>query len=137
MSTPESRISATEANIRITRRGKMTEAIAVVMPIWNRRSEKGNVLVNLPLLGIETVAKDETDAERAIEEAIISFCLVADKFGQGIEKELQALGWIPVDTENGEPLLGFSLSDSTEIELLLEQICHTTENYVNPHLEIA
>lgn len=137
MSTPESRISATEANIRITRRGKMTEAIAVVMPIWNRRSEKGNLLVNLPLLGIETVAKDETDAERAIEEAIISFCLVADKFGQGIEKELQALGWIPVDTENGEPLLGFSLSDSTEIELLLEQICHTTEKYVNPHLEIV
>jgi len=137
MSTPESRISATEANIRITRRGKMTEAIAVVMPIWNRRSEKGNLLVNLPLLGIETVAKDETDAERAIEEAIISFCLVADKFGQGIEKELQALGWIPVDTENGELLLGFSLSDSTEIELLLEQICHTTENYVNPHLEIV
>jgi len=96
MNTTTSNIKTTEANIKITRAGKKLDAISVVMPIWNKQSEQGDLMINLPLLGIETIAKDERDAERAVEEAIISFCLVADKFGQGIEKELQVLGWVTV-----------------------------------------
>ncbi len=104
------------------------------MPVWNKISEQGNLIVKLPLLGIETIAKNEKDAEKAIEEAIASFCIAADKFGQGIEKELQALGWIAVDNENGEPLLGYNVADT---DALLERLIQTGENYVNSHLEIA
>lgn len=127
-------MSTTEANIKITRQGGKVTSISVFMPIWSKSSEKGNLLVNLPLLGIETIAKDEQDSEIAIEEAIQSFCIVAEKFGQGIERELQALGWIPVDGESGEPLLGYSVEDTDE---LLERLFSTGENYVNPHLEIV
>ncbi|SFD25409.1 hypothetical protein SAMN05518672_1011289 [Chitinophaga sp. CF118] len=123
-----------EANIKITRNGEKLSSVSVMMPIWNKLSDHGNLLVKLPLLGISTIAKDENDADKAIEEAIASFCIVADKFGQGIEKELQALGWIAVNGENGEPLLGYNVSDT---DALLERLFETGENYINKHLEIA
>jgi len=40
------------------------------------------------LLGITTFAKDEADASVAIQEAVICFFIAAEKFGCGIEKEL-------------------------------------------------
>lgn len=126
-------MNTTEANIKITRSGDKLTSISVFMPIWNKMSAHGNLLVQLPLLGIDTIAKDEIDAEKAIEEAIASFCFVAEHFGQGLEKELQALGWIAIDGETGEPLLGYSVS---ETDVMLERLMQTGENYVNPHLEV-
>lgn len=127
------KMNITEANIKVTRNGNKIVSISVLMPIWNKRSDQGNLLVQLPLLGIETIAKDEHDAEKAIEEAIGSFCIVAEKFGQGIEKELQALGWIAIDDETGEPLLGYNVSDT---DAMLDRLMQTGENYVNPHLDL-
>jgi hypothetical protein len=127
-------MNTTEANIKITRNGKKISSISVFMPIWNKQSDHGNLLVQLPLLGIETIAKDENDAEKAIDEAIASFCIVSEKFGQGIEKELQALGWIHIDDETGEPVLGYNVSDT---DVMLERLMLTGENYINQHLEIA
>lgn len=127
-------MNTTEANIKITRNGDKLISISVFMPIWNKQSDHGNLLVQIPLLGIETIAKDENDAEKAIDEAIASFCIVAEKFGQGVEKELQALGWIPVDSETNESALGYNVSDT---DAMLERLMQTGENYVNPHLEIA
>ena len=127
-------MNTTEANIKITRNGDKISSISVFMPIWNKQSDHGNLLVQLPLLGIETIAKDEIDAEKAIEEAIASFCIVSEKFGQGIEKELQSLGWIQIDGETGEPVLGYNVSDT---DVMLERLMLTGENYINQHLEIA
>ena len=126
-------MNTTEANIKITRKGERISSISVFMPIWNKVSDHGNLLVQIPLLGIDTIAKDEMDAEKAIEEAIASFCIVAEKFGQGLEKELQALGWEAIDCETGEPLLGYNVSDT---DAMLERLMQTGENYVNPHLEL-
>jgi hypothetical protein len=126
-------MNTTEANIKVTRNGNKLTSISVFMPIWNKRSNHDNFLVQLPLLGIETIAKNEIDAEKAIEEAIASFCFVAEKFGQGLEKELEALGWIAIDGETGEPLLGYNVSDT---DVMLERLIQTGENYVNPHLEV-
>lgn len=123
----------TEANIEITRVGEKISSVSVFMPIWNKLSDNGNLLVQLPLLGLETIAKDEIDAEKAIEEAIASFCFVSEKFGQGLEKELQALGWEAIDIETGNPLFGYNVSDT---EAMLERLMQTGENYVNPHLEV-
>lgn len=126
-------MKTTEANIKITRSEDKLTSISVFMPIWNKISDHGNLLVQLPLLGIDTIAKDEIDAEKAIEEAIASFCFVAEHFGQGLVKELQALGWIAFDGETGEPLLGYNVSDA---DAMLERLMQTGENYVNPHLEV-
>lgn len=123
-----------EANIKLTRNGGKVASISVQMPIWSKVSDHGNLLIDLPFLGISTIAKNEEDSEKAIEEAIVSFCLISDKFGQGVEKELETLGWIPVNSENGEPLLGYSVDNADE---LLERILQTSEPYAKEKLEIT
>jgi len=130
-------MNTTEANIKVTRNGGKIDSISVLMPIWNKQSDHGNLLVKLPLLGIDTIAKDEKDAEKAIEEAIISFCIASEKFGQGVEKELLSLGWTAIDGDTGEPILGFTISDESDANMMLERLMQTGENYVNQHLEIA
>jgi hypothetical protein len=131
------KMNTTEANIRITRKGDKITSVSVFMPIWNKQSDHGNLLVQLPLLGIDTIAKDEKDAEKAIEEAITSFCIVAEKFGQGVEKELLSLGWTAIDSETGDPLLGYTVSDNSDTDIMLERLMQTGDNYVNQNLEIA
>lgn len=130
-------MNTTEANIKITRNKGMIDSISVFMPIWNKQSDHGNLLVKLPLLGIETIAKDEIDAEKAIEEAITSFCVVAEKFGQGVEKELLSLGWTAIHGETGEPVLGYTISHESTADAMLERLMQTGDSYVNQHLEIA
>jgi hypothetical protein len=104
------------------------------MPVWSRESEfDANIHVQLPLLDIETIARDENDAEFAIKEAIQSFCIASEKFGEGIEKELQALGWKKADN-NGNPVLSFCVSETDD---LLDRLLQTGDYYVNPKLEIA
>ena len=123
-----------EANIEITRAGDKLVSISVSMPIWSKESEfDGNIHVHLPLLDIDTIASDDKDAEFAIKEAIQSFCIASEKFGEGIENELQALGWKRVD-QNGNPILGFCVSETDE---LLDRLLQTGDNYINPKLEIA
>lgn len=123
-----------EANIEIMRNGDKLVSISVSMPIWSKESEfDGNILVKLPLLAINTIAKDEDDAEIAIKEAIQSFCIAAEKFGEGVESELQALGWKRVD-HNGNHVLGYCVS---EPDALIERLLQTGDNYINPNLEIA
>lgn len=124
-----------EANIKISRRpdGKLA-SVAVLIPVWNKISDHGNLFVSIPLLGIETVAKDEKDAEVAIRDSIHAFCLVAEKCGQGLEQELMSLGWVHIDGETGEPVLGYDAGNPDDV---LDRIFKTADNYANDHLEIA
>jgi hypothetical protein len=127
-------MNITEANIEIKRTINKHVSISVSMPVWSKESEfDGNIIVKLPLLDIDTIASNEQDAEIAIKEAIQSFCVAAEKFGEGIEKELQALGWKRVD-QKGNPVLGFCVSETDE---LLERLLQTGDNYINSDLEIA
>ncbi len=130
-------MNTTEANIKITRSGDEITSISVFMPIWSKNSNHENLLIQIPLLGIETIALNEFDSEKAIEEAIISFCIVSEKFGQGVEKELICLGWTMTDQETGEPILGYTVSDNTETDIMLERLMQTGDNYINQHLAIA
>ena len=47
----------------------------------------------VPILDIETFAKegDVEDEKRAIVEAVVSFCIAAEKFGLGIEEEIKRI----------------------------------------------
>lgn len=123
-----------EANIEITRAGDKLVSISVSMPVWSKESEfDSNIHVQLPLLNIDTIASDEKDAEFAIKEAIQSFCIASEKFGEGLEKELQSLGWKRVD-QDGNHVLGFCVSETDD---LLDRLLQTGDSYVNPKLEIA
>lgn len=80
--------------------GILTSA-KIIMPTWSRVGEDGNVYIQIPLLGeISTFATNEEDAEIAITEAFECFCILAEKQGKGIERELELLGWSRVEKKN-------------------------------------
>ncbi len=118
-----------EANITITKNEENIIFISVRMPIWTKWNEFGSLSVKIPLLGFETFAKDEKDAAKAVEEAIISFCIMAERFGKGITKELQAIGWRIAGKDNLE--YGFN-----HIDAGLENIFKTSEHYEKSHLKL-
>jgi hypothetical protein len=82
-----------EANIDIMRKGNKLSSVSVVMPIWDKQGQDDVLVIEIPLLGMKTFAKDENDAEVAVQESIELFCLNAEKFGKGLESELKILGW--------------------------------------------
>lgn len=125
-------MNTTEANIEIIRHGETLSSVSVIMPRWIKAEYDNTLSVNIPFFGIKTFAKDEEDSEIAIEEAIKCFCLAAERFGQGVEAELQTLGWNRIKEENEHSLLSYSVPDTN---VVLEQIMQTGEQYAH-NLEI-
>jgi hypothetical protein len=123
-----------EANIEIVRHGSQLASISVIMPKWLKAEDNGLMAVNIPFFGLKTVAKNEEDAETAIEEAIKCFCISAEKFGRGIESELTALGWTVEAGEHERTLLTYSIESSNYI---VEQVMQTGEQYAHKELEIC
>lgn len=80
------------AKIQILKNGDTIE-VSTFMPIWQRKSEDGQIYISIPLLGIETISNDEDDIDKFIKEALTCFCVIAEKYGKGLKKELEALGW--------------------------------------------
>lgn len=114
------------ANIKISRHGDVLNSITLSMPIWSKVESDESIELNIPLFGIKTFAKDEEDIDSAVEEALKSFCIVAEKFGRGLETELGALGWEFVEEENENSLLDYNPHDA-----VLEQMMGTGEEYSN------
>lgn len=115
-----------EATIKLLMEDGKITSISIFMPIWEKPSDQGNLFIHLPLLGLETLAKDSNDGETAIKEAITSFCMIAEKFGQGLEKELETLGWVHIDGETDEPVLGYNISDT---DAVIERIMQTAYSF--------
>lgn len=126
-----------EANIEITKKGNKIFSIAVVMPMWDKMGDDGFLKIDIPLLSIRTFAKDEQDAQKAIEEAIKIFCINAEKFGAGLVNELRILGWSHNNEVDNTVSMVYSVSDTN---FVLEQIMETGEQYAHTHsleLELA
>ena len=113
-------------------KGKLS-AISVVMPIWDRTIEDGYLSVSIPLFAISTFAKDESDVDQAVREAIISFCVNAEKFGNGLERELRVLGWSCGETKENMTTLSFEVSQRNQI---FEQVMQTGEQFAEK-LDVA
>lgn len=79
--------------IDIVRDGMKLSSVSIVMPTWEQKHEDNQIYINIPLLGLETVAMDEDDAYIAVEEALKAFCIASDECGLGLESELEFIGW--------------------------------------------
>jgi hypothetical protein len=113
-------------NIEIKRsRGKL-DAVSIVMPIWDKNIEDGFLSINIPLFAISTFAKDESDIDQAVREAIILFCINAEKFGNGLETELRVLGWNNGLAKNGLTTLSFEVSQRNQV---FGQVMQTGEEF--------
>lgn len=82
-----------EANIEIVRSGSTLPFVKIILPIWEKPTDDGFILVSIPFLNLETIAETSDEIEIAAEEAIHCFFIAAEKFGQGLEKEIESLGW--------------------------------------------
>jgi hypothetical protein len=58
------------------------------MEAMTEESMDGFIKITIPSLGIVTWASDIEDAKVAITEAIEAFKINAEKYGEGLEKEL-------------------------------------------------
>ena len=82
-----------EVSMEITRNGNALSAVKVIMPTWNRTGADNKVYVSIPFLGIETCGESPEDADTAVKEALKCFILISEKYGLGLESELEFLGW--------------------------------------------
>lgn len=89
----ETNESHNEASIEIIRKDGVVSSVKVIMPAWCKINDDGTLKVEIPLFKITTFADNEEDAHEAIKEAIMCFCISAQKFGNGLEQELKELGW--------------------------------------------
>lgn len=81
--------------MKISRRGGELVGVSIIMPTWLEKRENGSFCVKLPLLGdIQSYAESEEDVTVAVNEVVELFCRAAEKFGKGLEKELELLGWV-------------------------------------------
>lgn len=95
----------TDANIEICRANNVLQSISLIMPVWHKCNEDGFIEIHMPLFGLKTIASNEEAIEKAVTEAVHCFAISAEKFGKGLEFELQMLGWQSADEE--ESLLQF------------------------------
>lgn len=107
--------------------------VCVDIPICHQQSIDGSLKVYSHLLGAQSWAKDEKDLEKMVEEEIMAFCILAENFGDGIEKELQVLGWRIEYQDADESLLIYKPPES-EIGFALRQ--HVNEQRFQKQLQI-
>jgi hypothetical protein len=109
-----------EPIIEVIRKDGKLSSVKVIMPTWNELGEDNKIYTKMPMLGgIVTYAINELDADIAVKEAIHCFCVAADKFGMGLEKELESIGWNIV-SKNDEHIILSIHSEMPAFELMLE-----------------
>ena len=120
-------------NIEIKRLKGKLDTVSVVMPVWDKTIEDGFLSINIPLFAISTFAKDESDIDQAVREAITLFCINAEKFGNGLETELRVLGWNHGETKKNMTSLSFEVSQRNQV---FGQVMQTGEQFAEK-LDIA
>ena len=84
----------TESAVEIERVNGKLKSVKMVLPVWTRKSEEDGVFyASIPMLNLETYGKDEQDLDVAIKELVEGFIIICEKYGKGIEKELENLDW--------------------------------------------
>ena len=129
-----------EANIKITRENGKLISISVTMPFWLEDIAHDVPEVTIPIFEVTipglnaiTFAGSIAEAEVEVGRILKDFCVHAEKSGQGLEKELEAIGWTRAE-HSEEPALGYNFD---KVDEMLEQILKNGEHYVNPHLEVT
>jgi hypothetical protein len=82
------------ATIKETPVDKFKSNFTVQLPIFVAVQDCGKCLITLPALGGITIsAENKEDVENVSRIAIQGFFDIAQKFGKGLKKELELLGW--------------------------------------------
>jgi hypothetical protein len=120
-----------EATIAINRK-EHGISLSVIMPIWKKEHD-GHISVRIPFFGIKTIASNEDDIHEAVEESLMCFIISAEKFGKGLESELEGIGWILHEKHGDNSLMDFHAFHENTI---VEQIMETGEPFARHHLDM-
>lgn len=113
-------INHNNPSIEISRESNKIHSVKMVMPVWKRNGNDDLTYVEMPLLGLMTYGKGDEDVDLAIEETIKAFCIASEKFGLGLESELQYIGWKMLNETSNSTLFVLEVKDS-----LMEEVMHT------------
>lgn len=85
-----------QPTIEISRHnGSLT--IKAIMPTWAKKQDDGSIQILLPHLGGATTFVDsEEEIQNTVNDLFKGFCIMVEKHGNGIEKELELIGWTMV-----------------------------------------
>ena len=112
--------TSNEPIIEVIRKAGKLASIKVIMPTWNEVGEDGKINTKMPMLGgLVTYSMNELDADIAVKEAIECFCIASEKFGIGLENELQSIGWNIVSESDNHVVLSIR-SEMPVFEFMLE-----------------
>lgn len=117
----------TEASIEIIRKDGKLFSVFVTMPIWDKIGEDDFLSINIPLFGIKTFAKNEVDAEIAINEVLQSFCINSENYGKGLENELKTIGWEFLEQDSSFTSMAYRVPNSNSV---IDSIMQTGEQVV-------
>jgi hypothetical protein len=103
------------ASIEVVRDGNKLKNVKALMPVWAKKEANGVLLVQIPLLGLETLANNENEIKQRVNELFKAFCRLSESHGLGFETELATLGWL-----EGKNKHAFSLNAPSAFERVLE-----------------
>lgn len=127
-----------EASVEISRdQSKLLISVSVTMPIWVKENDDNIFSVDAPLLGIKLFVENETDIQGVLDDSIKSFCFLSEKFGQGLEKELQDIGWEKAVLDDRKAEVTLDFSTNKERNFVFDSIIKTGDSYTTKLLAVA
>lgn len=127
-------MSTIEAEIQITRTGNKVIAISFKIPVWTEKSFDGSIKVNIPYICNTVWVDDMQEVSKAVEETMHGDCIIAEKLGKGIEKELEGIGWIVVEKNGTRSILKYNTSN---IDRDISRALKKSGNCVEQNLQVA
>ncbi len=112
----------TSASLEVVKDGT-SFSINVIMPVWHKEVNDA-VKVEMPLLGLSNYASNENEIQTAVDETVLCFCIAAQKYGKGIDAELNKMGW----SNYANSTLEFDAYEENDV---MESIMNTGDQYVN------
>lgn len=105
--------TSAEPIIEVIRHNEKLSSLKVIMPIWNESGEDNKIYTKIPLLGgLKTYSINENDTDIAVKEAIECFCIAAERYGNGLENELENIGWVLTLSSDNRTVLNIDSSNS-------------------------
>lgn len=109
----------TEATLEITRgQSGRLDVVKVIMPVWHKEIDNRTQKVDMPFLGMKFNVFGDMDMNQTCNDAVKSFCTLCEISGEGLEKELQLMGW----ERSSDSIFVFKIKESN---FVFEQIIHT------------
>ncbi|MFB9842686.1 hypothetical protein [Mucilaginibacter ginsenosidivorans] len=83
-----------EPTFEIFREDGVLISVKAIIPTWTKQADDGSIEILLPHLGGATIfVESEDDVDKTIDDMFKAFCIMVEKHGNGLEHELEAIGW--------------------------------------------